>query len=257
MSGPLTGIRVIEMAGLGPAPFCAMLLSDMGADVIRIDRPGGSNPLGLDIDLLNRGRRSVALDLKSSEGVKQCLELVSRAHILIEGFRPGVMERLGLGPDVCLTKNAQLIYGRMTGWGQQGPLAHAAGHDINYIALSGVLDSLGSERQVLPPLNLVGDFGGGAMYLAFGVVCALLEARQSGQGQVVDAAMVDGAAHLMTMMYGLLHNKQWTDQREDNLLDGGAHFYGAYECADAKWIAIGAIEPPFLQVASQGIGFVE
>ncbi|MGA0842516.1 MAG: CaiB/BaiF CoA transferase family protein [Arenicellales bacterium] len=254
MSGPLTGIRVIEMAGLGPAPFCAMLLSDMGADVIRIDRPGGSNPLGLDIDLLNRGRRSVALDLKSSEGVKQCLKLVSRAHILIEGFRPGVMERLGLGPDVCLTKNPQLIYGRMTGWGQQGPLAHAAGHDINYIALSGVLDSLGSERQVLPPLNLVGDFGGGAMYLAFGVVCALLEARQSGQGQVVDAAMVDGAAHLMTMMYGLLHNKQWTDQREDNLLDGGAHFYGAYECADAKWIAIGAIEPPFYKLLLKALG---
>ncbi len=248
MSGPLTGVRVVEMAGLGPAPFCAMLLSDMGADVVRVDRPTGSNPLGLDVDFLNRGRRSVALDLKSQVGVDRCLQLISRADILIEGFRPGVMERLGLGPDVCQSRNPGLVYGRMTGWGQEGPLAHAAGHDINYIALSGVLHSIGSDEHVVPPLNLVGDFGGGAMYLAFGVICALFESRQSGQGQIVDAAMVDGAAHLMTMMYGLFHNGKWSQQRESNLLDGGAHFYGAYECADKKWIAIGAIEPPFYRL---------
>ena len=252
--GPLHGYRVVEMAGLGPVPFCAMLLSDMGADVIRIDREGGANPLGLKVDILNRGRRSVVLNLKSPEGVTTCLDLISRADAVIEGFRPGVMERLGLGPDECLAKNQGLVYGRMTGWGQDGPLAQAAGHDINYIALAGVLDAIGTGDSVTPPLNLVGDFGGGALYLAFGVVCALLEARKSGKGQVVDAAMVDGAAHLMTMMYGLSHHEQWTDQRQDNLLDGGAHFYGAFECADGKWIAIGSIEPQFYQLLLDTLG---
>ena len=252
--GPLDGYRVVEMAGLGPAPFCAMLLSDMGADVVRIDREGGSNPLDLKIDVLNRGRRSVALNLKTPEGIATALALIARADAVIEGYRPGVMERLGLGPEECLAKNPCLVYGRMTGWGQAGPLAHAAGHDINYIALTGVLDAIGTDESVTPPLNLVGDFGGGALYLAFGVVCALLEARGSGKGQVVDAAMVDGAAHLMTMMYGLTQQGKWTDKRQDNLLDGGAHFYGAFECADGKWIAIGSIEPQFYRLLLDTLG---
>ncbi len=252
--GPLNGYRIVEMAGLGPAPFCAMLLSDMGADVVRIDREGGSNPLDLKIDVLNRGRRSVALNLKTPEGIATALALIARADAVIEGYRPGVMERLGLGPEECLAKNPCLVYGRMTGWGQAGPLAHAAGHDINYIALTGVLDAIGTDESVTPPLNLVGDFGGGALYLAFGVVCALLEARGSGKGQVVDAAMVDGAAHLMTMMYGLTQQGKWTDKRQDNLLDGGAHFYGAFECADGKWIAIGSIEPQFYRLLLDTLG---
>ena len=252
--GPLNGYRIVEMAGLGPAPFCAMLLSDMGADVVRIDREGGSNPLDLKIDVLNRGRRSVALNLKTPEGIATALALIARADAVVEGYRPGVMERLGLGPEECLAKNPRLVYGRMTGWGQAGPLAHAAGHDINYIALTGVLDAIGTEDLVTPPLNLIGDFGGGALYLAFGVVCALLEARASGEGQVVDAAMVDGAAHLMTMMYGLSQQGKWTDKRQDNLLDGGAHFYGAFECADGKWIAIGSIEPQFYRLLLDTLG---
>ena len=252
--GPLNGYRIVEMAGLGPAPFCAMLLSDMGADVVRIDREGGSNPLDLEIDVLNRGRRSVALNLKTPEGIATAFALIARADAVIEGYRPGVMERLGLGPEECLAKNPRLVYGRMTGWGQEGPLAHAAGHDINYIALTGVLDAIGTDESVTPPLNLIGDFGGGALYLAFGVVCALLEARASGKGQVVDAAMVDGAAHLMTMMYGLAQQGKWTDKRQDNLLDGGAHFYGAFECADGKWIAIGSIEPQFYRLLLDTLG---
>ena len=252
--GPLNGYRIVEMAGLGPAPFCAMLLSDMGADVVRIDREGGSNPLDLEIDVLNRGRRSVALNLKTPEGIATAFALIARADAVIEGYRPGVMERLGLGPEECLAKNPRLVYGRMTGWGQAGPLAHAAGHDINYIALTGVLDAIGTDESVTPPLNLIGDFGGGALYLAFGVVCALLEARASGEGQVVDAAMVDGAAHLMTMMYGLAQQGKWTDKRQDNLLDGGAHFYGAFECADGKWIAIGSIEPQFYRLLLDTLG---
>ncbi len=252
--GPLKGYRVVEMAGLGPVPFCAMLLSDMGADVVRIDREGGNNPLGLKIDVLNRGRRSVALDLKSSQGVATCLGLVAKADALIEGYRPGVMERLGLGPQECQARNPRLVYGRMTGWGQEGPLADAAGHDINYIALTGALSAMGTRESVVPPLNLVGDFGGGALYLAFGVVCAMLEGKSSGKGQVVDAAMVDGAAHLMTMMYGLKHNGLWVDHRSSNLLDGGAHFYGAFECADGEWVAIGSIEPQFYKLLLQGVG---
>ena len=252
--GPLKGYRVVEMAGLGPVPFCAMLLSDMGADVVRIDREGGNNPLGLKVDVLNRGRRSVALNLKLSQGVATCLNLVAKADALIEGYRPGVMERLGLGPQECQARNPRLVYGRMTGWGQEGPLAHAAGHDINYIALTGALSAMGTRESVVPPLNLVGDFGGGALYLAFGVVCAMLEGKSSGKGQVVDAAMVDGAAHLMAMMYGLKHNGQWVDQRSSNLLDGGAHFYGAFECADGEWITIGSIEPQFYERLLQGVG---
>ena len=252
--GPLKGYRVVEMAGLGPVPFCAMLLSDMGADVVRIDREGGNNPLGLKVDVLNRGRRSVALDLKSSQGVATCLDLVAKADALIEGYRPGVMERLGLGPRECQARNPRLVYGRMTGWGQEGPLADAAGHDINYIALTGALSAMGTRESVVPPLNLVGDFGGGALYLAFGVVCAMLEGKSSGKGQVVDAAMVDGAAHLMTMMYGLKHNGLWVDHRSSNLLDGGAHFYGAFECADGEWVAIGSIEPQFYKLLLQGVG---
>ena len=252
--GPLNGYRIVEMAGLGPAPFCAMLLSDMGADVVRIDREGGSNPLDLKIDVLNRGRRSVALNLKTPEGIATAFALIARADAVIEGYRPGVMERLGLGPEECLAKNPRLVYGRMTGWGQEGPLAHAAGHDINYIALTGVLDAIGTDESVTPPLNLIGDFGGGALYLAFGVVCALLEARASGEGQVVDAAMVDGAAHLMTMMYGLSQQGKWTDKRQDNLLDGGAHFYGAFECSDGKWIAIGSIESQFYRLLLDTLG---
>ena len=253
--GPLKGYRVVEMAGLGPVPFCAMLLSDMGADVVRIDREGGSNPLGLKVDVLNRGRRSVALDLKSGQGVATCLDLVAKADALIEGYRPGVMERLGLGPRECQARNPRLVYGRMTGWGQEGPLANAAGHDINYIALTGALSAMGTRESVVPPLNLVGDFGGGALYLAFGVVCAMLEGKSSGKGQVVDAAMVDGAAHLMTMMYGLKHNGQWIEHRSSNLLDGGAHFYGAFECADGEWITIGSIEPQFYKLLLQSVGF--
>ncbi len=246
-SGPLNDVRVIEMAGLGPGPFCAMMLADMGADVLRIDRPP-REPARRDprTDLLNRGRRSVAVDLKHPQGAAAVLRLVERADVLIEGFRPGTMERLGLGPDTCLARNARLIYGRMTGWGQSGPLAHAAGHDINYIALSGALHAIGpSDGPPVPPLNLVGDFGGGGMYLAFGIVCALLEARRSGRGQVIDAAMTDGAASLLTMIFGLRAAGLWSDARGTNMLDGGAPFYGTYETADRRYVAIGPIEPKF------------
>lgn len=252
MAGPLAGIRVIEMVGLGPCPFAAMMLADMGAEVIRIDRkpvPGAASPfpmLGTKFDVMARGRRSLALDLKQPEAREVMLQLVEQADVLLEGFRPGVMERLGLGPDVCQARNAKLVYGRITGWGQTGPLAKAAGHDINYIALSGMLHAMGrADAPPAPPLNLVGDFGGGAMMLAFGVVCAVLEARTSGQGQVVDAAMVEGSALLGAMIYGFRAFGSWSDQRGANLLDGGAHFYDNYACADGKFISIGAIEPQF------------
>ncbi|MEJ5377478.1 MAG: CaiB/BaiF CoA-transferase family protein [bacterium] len=249
--GPLEHIRVVEMAGIGPGPMCAMLLSDMGAEVIRITRLSPAN-LGITMptrfDLLARGRLQVPVDLAKSQGVELVLKLIERADALIEGFRPGVMERMGLGPDVCLERNPRLVYGRMTGWGQQGPLAHAAGHDINYIALSGALDSFGRKGQApVPPLNLVGDFGGGALYLAFGIVCGILHARVSGQGQVVDAAMVDGAASLMTMFYGLKAMGAWRLARGENLLDTGAHFYEVYETSDGKFVAVGALEPKFYQ----------
>lgn len=252
MTGPLKGIRIVEFAGIGPAPFCGMMLADMGADVIRVDRPpdiSGNRSKNHRFDVLARGRQSIALDLKKPGARDIALRLTEGADALIEGLRPGVMERLGLGPDVCLELNPKLVYGRMTGWGQYGPLAHAAGHDINYIALSGVLHSIGlTSEPPVPPLNLVGDFGGGGMILAFGVVCGILEAQRSGKGQVVDAAMTDGSAALMAGIYGLKQSGRWTNQRGTNFLDGGAHFYSCYECADGKYVAIGAIEPQFYRI---------
>jgi alpha-methylacyl-CoA racemase len=234
----------LEFAGIGPGPLCATLLSDMGAEVLRIDRKGAQG--GGPADVLGRGRRSAAVNLKSKEGVDACLRLVERADMLQEGFRPGVMERLGLGPDDCFKRNPKIVYGRVTGWGQTGPLSQAAGHDINYIAVTGALHAIGrkGERPV-PPLNLVGDFGGGAIYLAMGMVAALFEAQRSGKGQVVDCAMTDGAASLMSMIYGFKAAGIWTDERGVNLLDGGAHFYDTYETADGKYIALGSIEPQF------------
>ena len=249
--GPLQGIRIVEFAGIGPGPFTAMLLSDMGADVLRIDRTSAAG-LGISMrtkfDLLNRGRRSVAFDLKKAEAIDAVMRLVEKADALIEGFRPGVMERLGLSPDQCLARNPRLVFGRMTGWGQEGPLAEAAGHDINYIALTGALHSIGrTGDRPLPPLNLVGDFGGGALYLALGVVAGLLEAQKSGKGQVVDAAMVDGASSLMTAIYGIKAAGMWTNNRGENLLDTGAHFYEVYETRDGKFVSIGSIEAKFYE----------
>src|SRR5437879_5760484 len=237
--GPLQGLRVIEMAGIGPGPFTAMMLADMGADVVRVDRPGSGagDPTR---DVLNRGRRSVAVDLKHADGVATVLRLVEQSDALLEGFRPGVTERLGLGPDDCLARNPRLVYGRMTGWGQDGPMAQAAGHDINYIALAGALNNFrrAGEKPV-PPLNLLGDFGGGGMLLAFGVVAGLVEAARSGQGQVVDAAMVDGVATLMTMVYAFLVTGIWDgDHPGTNVLDTGAPFYDVYETADGKFVAL-------------------
>jgi alpha-methylacyl-CoA racemase len=247
--GVLSGYKIVEFAGIGPAPMCAMLLSDMGAEVLRIDRTEDAN-LGIPTDakygVLNRGRRSVALDLKRKEGAEVALKLIEKADALIEGFRPGVMERLGLGPDVCQARNQRLVYGRMTGWGQDGPLALAAGHDINYIALTGALHSIGRKGEApVPPLNLVGDFGGGGVYLALGVVAALLEAQKSGKGQVIDVAMIDGASSLMAAIYGLRAAGRWTDIRGENILDTGAHYYDVYETGDGKYISIGSIEPKF------------
>jgi alpha-methylacyl-CoA racemase len=242
--GPLKGIKVIELAGIGPGPFCAMLLSDLGAEVVRVDRieNAGQKNAGA----LLRGRRSIAVDLKNAQGVAAVLKLVDKADALLEGFRPGVTERMGLGPDVCLKRNPRLVYGRMTGWGQEGPLSQAAGHDINYIALTGALHSIARRGQApVPPLNLVGDFGGGALYLAVGVLAALLEARSSGKGQVVDTSMVDGAAHLMMMFYEMRATGFWTDEPGTNLLDTGSHFYDVYETRDGKYISLGSIEPKF------------
>ena len=247
MAGPLSGLKIIEFAGIGPGPFCAMLLSDMGAEVIRIDRYGAQG--GSKFDVTARGRRSVALNLKTPEGVETALELIAKADGLLEGFRPGVMERLGLGPDVCLARNEKLVFGRMTGWGQTGPLAHAAGHDINYISLTGALHSIGRPgEKPVPPLNLVGDFGGGALYLAFGMMCGIIEAMKSGKGQVVDTAMTDGSASLMAMFFGFKASGfpgMFSDDHGTNMLDGGAHFYDTYKCSDGKWISIGSIEPQF------------
>ncbi len=241
--GPLKGIKILEFAGIGPGPFCAMLLSDMGADVVRLDRPGGRT---FPFDLTARGRRLVAVDLKQRQGVEEALTLIARADAVIEGFRPGVMERLGLGPEAALARNPRLVFGRMTGWGQDGPLAHAAGHDLNYVALSGALHAMGrADFPPAPPLNLVGDFGGGALYLAMGICAALLEAQRSGQGQVIDCAMTDGTASLATMFYGMRGAGLWTDERDANLLDGGAPFYDCYACACGGYVAIGALEPQF------------
>ena len=247
--GPLQGVRVIELQGIGPGPFCGMMLSDIGAEVIRIDRAGNVSGIDSDnppIDVLARGRSSIGVDLKNPEGVEVVLRLIETADALIEGFRPGVMERLGLGPEECLARNPRLVFGRMTGWGQEGPYAMAAGHDINYIALAGALEPIGRHGEApVPPLNLVGDFGGGGMLLAFGVVCAVVEAQRSGQGQVVDAAMVDGAASLMAMFHSMRALGVWNDERGTNLLDTGSHFYDVYECADGRYISIGSIEPQF------------
>ncbi|MEP7328756.1 MAG: CaiB/BaiF CoA-transferase family protein [Betaproteobacteria bacterium] len=256
--GPLTGVRVLEFEAIGPAPFCGMLLADMGADVLLVDRAADPG-LGLDRerwnDVMLRGRRSVTLDLKRPEGVATALELAGRADAVIEGFRPGVMERLGLGPEVLLARNPGLVIGRMTGWGQDGPLAARAGHDIDYIALSGVLHAIGRSGEApVPPLNLVGDFGGGGILLGFGVVCALLHARQSGQGQVVDAAMVEGASLLTTMFWGMQAAQRWSEVRGDNILDTGAPWYDTYATRDGKHIAIGAIEPKFYVELLQRLG---
>jgi len=254
--GPLQGIRIVEFAGIGPGPFAAMLFSDMGAEVIRIDRKGGRNPAKTEIYM--RGRRTVQLDMKKPEAVEAALKLIEKADALIEGFRPGVMERLGVGPDVCLKRNPKLVYGRMTGWGQSGPLAEAAGHDINYISISGALHAIGARGgKPTPPLNLVGDFGGGALYLAFGVVCALLEVQRSGKGQVVDAAMTDGAASLMSMFYAMTAMGIWKDERSANMLDGGAHFYDTYETKDGRYVSIGSIEPQFYKELMEKTGIAD
>jgi alpha-methylacyl-CoA racemase len=252
LSGPLTGYRVVELAGLGPGPFAGMVLADMGADVIRVDRPGG---LDRRHDPLNRGRRSVTIDLKQPDGAAVVRRLCRSSHAFIEGFRPGVAERLGVGPEDCRAENEALVYGRMTGWGQTGPNAMLAGHDINYISLSGVLAAIGpTGGPPVAPLNLVGDFGGGGMLLAFGVVCGILEAQRSGMGQVIDASMVDGASLLMAMMYGFRARGDWELERGANRLDGGAPFYAVYECAGGGFLSVGCIEPQFFKVFVETIG---
>jgi alpha-methylacyl-CoA racemase len=253
--GPLSGLKVLEFAGIGPGPFCGMLLSDLGADVVRIDRKGSGRSSPADVTA--RGRRSVALDLKSPAAVETCLKLMESADGIIEGFRPGVMERLGLGPDVALARNPKLVYGRMTGWGQTGPYAKAAGHDMNYIAITGALAAIGTQDKPVPPLNLVGDFGGGALYLAFGLLAGVIHARSTGQGQVIDCAMSDGAASLMAMFYGFKAGGMWGEGRRSNLLDGGAHFYDTYQCADGKWISIGSIEPQFYLLLLEKTGITD
>ena len=250
--GPLTGLKIIEFAGIGPGPFCGMLLSDLGADVVRIDRKGQGR--GSPADITARGRRSVGLDLKNPASIETCLKLFETADVVFEGFRPGVMERLGLGPDVALKRNPKLVYGRMTGWGQFGPYAQAAGHDMNYIAITGALHAIGTEDKPIPPLNLVGDFGGGALYLAFGILAGVIKARETGEGQVIDCAMSDGAASLMAMFYGFKASGAWTESRRSNLLDGGAHFYDTYQCSDGKWVSIGSIEPQFYALLLEKTG---
>jgi len=251
-SGPLKGVRVVEFAGIGPGPFCCMLLSDMGAEVVRIERKGART---FRKDATARGRRSVALDMKQAGDVEVALALIEKTDALVEGFRPGVMERLGVGPEAALARNPRLVYGRMTGWGQFGPLAQAAGHDINYIALSGALHAIGRKGEApAPPLNLVGDYGGGALYLAMGICAALFEAQRSGQGQVIDAAITDGTASLMSVMYSLRASGVWSDERDANLLDGGAHFYNTYETADGKFVSIGPIEPQFYALLLEKLG---
>ncbi len=258
MAGPLAGLKIIEMAGIGPGPFANMLLSDMGADVIRVDRPGGGNLGATDspADVLQRGRRSIAVDLKSEEGVETVLKLLESADVVTEGYRPGVMEKLGLGPEVCLARNPRLVYARMTGWGQHGTLAHAAGHDINYIAITGALAAMGrKDSGPVPPLNLVGDFGGGSLYLVMGILAALFERGVSGKGQVVDAAITDGVISLMGAIQGFQGVGMWDDsQRQVNMLDGGAPYYDTYECADGGWVSIGSIEPQFYALLMERLG---
>ena len=258
MAGPLQGVRVVEFAGLGPGPFCGMLLADLGADVVRIDRrSAGTGLIGAlgGTSLLDRGKRSIALDLKDAEDLAVVRALVGRADVLLEGFRPGVMERLGLGPEQALELNPALVYGRMTGWGQTGPLAHSAGHDIGYVALTGALGATGRpDERPAPPLNLLGDFGGGGVFLALGAVAALLHARTTGQGQVVDAAIVDGTAVLTTMIHGMVDQGTWRDVRGENLLDTGAPFYDVYRCADGTFLAVGALEEQFYAALLTGLG---
>ena len=253
--GPLKGKRVIELQSIGPGPFCGMMLADMGAEIIRIDRSSSVDGSGNPADILARGRKSIGVDLKNPDGVETVLKLIESADVLLEGFRPGVTERLGLGPDVCLGRNPKLIYGRMTGWGQTGPMALAAGHDINYISLSGALHAIGpKDTNPTPPLNLVGDFGGGGMLLAFGIASALVETAETGKGQVVDAAMTDGSALLMNAIFGIMNAGNWTHDRSTNLLDGGAHFYGTYETKDGKYISIGSMEPQFYALLLEKTG---
>ncbi len=256
MTGPLQGVAVVELAGLGPAPFCGMVLADLGANVVKIDRIGGGNlPIGsVDHDVLNRGKRSIALDLKHPDAAEVVLRLVGEADALIEGFRPGVAERLGIGPAECLARNPALVYGRMTGWGQDGPMAGMAGHDIDYIALSGALHSIGPRSAPVPPLNLVGDFGGGGMLLAMGVLAAIINARAAGRGQVVDASMVEGSALLMASHHGFVADGWWVPRRESNLLDGAAPFYTTYETSDGRHVAVGALEPQFFAALLDGLG---
>jgi len=256
--GPLKGLTIIEISGIGPGPFAGMSLADMGANVIRVERPGGtdfSNAQEPRLDFLNRGKRCICVNLKQREGVATVLQLLEKADGLLEGNRPGVMERLGLGPDICLEKNPALVYGRMTGWGQEGPMAQVAGHDLNYVALAGALHPIGraGEKPAIP-LNLVGDFGGGGLMLAYGMVCALLEAKTSGKGQVVDAAMIDGAATLMASTFAASQVGFWREERGTNLLDGGAHFYEVYETSDGKYISLGAIEPQFYAALLETLG---
>lgn len=268
MPGPLSGLKIVEMVGIGPTPFCAMILADLGADVLRVGRPSGGTaatatayviPADARFDVMARGRATLEVDLKAPGAVDDLLAVVAQADAIVEGFRPGTMERLGLGPDACLAQNPRLVFGRMTGWGQHGPLAQAPGHDINYIAISGALHAIGGAADDKPvvPLNYVGDFGGGAMLLAVGVLAALLEARSSGRGQVVDAAMTDGAALLSAMMYGFTANGWWNNRRGDNMLDGGAHFYNTYRCADGKYVAVGAIEPQFYATLRERCGLAD
>ena len=249
--GPLKGLKIIEMAGIGPGPFCGMVLADLGAKIIRVDRASAIGT-GSKQEAANRGKKSIAVDLKSEEGVEVVLKLVETADAIFEGFRPGVMERLGLGPDVCSKRNERIVFGRMTGWGQEGPLANAAGHDINYISLTGALAAIGRPGSPpVPPLNLIGDFGGGGMLLALGLVAALLESKESKKGQVVDAAMTDGSALLMTMIYTMQSSGVWKTSMGSNLLDGGSHFYDTYECKDGKFISLGSIEPQFYALLCQ------
>lgn len=259
MSGPLTGLKVIELAGIGPAPMAAMMLSDMGAEVIRVDRLTASGlgiPMPKKFNFLGRGRKSIALDLKNPDGIDALLELIDKADIVIEGFRPGVMERLGMGPEVCLERNPKLVFGRVTGWGQEGPLSKSAGHDLNYIALSGALHAIGrsNDEPPTPPLNLVGDFGGGTMFIVVGILAALHEVKNSGKGQVVDAGMVDGALSLMTSIYGMHAGGNQSDERASNILDSGAHFYNTYETRDGKYVSIGSIETKFYAMLLEKLG---
>ena len=250
-TGPLVGLKVLEFAAIGPVPYCGMVLSDLGADVLRIDRPGARYDRFM---VETRGRRSLVLDLKNEADRDTALQLAAKADVLLEGFRPGVMERLGLGPDTVLALNPKLVYGRMTGWGQTGPLAQQPGHDINFLAITGALHAIGTPSQPVPPLNLVADFGGGAMYLVAGVLAALLHVRGGGAGQVIDCAMSDGATALMGMLYGHMARGTWKDERGANIIDGGAPFYGVYRCSDGKWLAVGAIEPQFHAVLLEKAG---